>query len=148
MTNPSYFLCVAGIISFAIALLHIVIIAAGPKAYDYFGAGEDLVLMARRGSVIPPLLTIFIALVFAVFGLYAFSAADLYRDLPFKGPLVVIIGILYFLRGSAVFFQLLNRGSSASGTREIIFSLISFTAGICYLAGVLGNWESITGGPL
>lgn len=145
MINASDLLCTAGTISFGIAILHLYVIAAGPKAYDYFGAGEDIVLMARKGSVIPTLLTIFLTVVFAVFGLYAFSAAGVYRDLPFKSILVVMIGLIYSLRGAAVFFQISSFISSSRGSiRETIFSMISFAAGICYLAGAYGNWEMIT----
>lgn len=147
MISPSNLLCAAGLISFGIAALHIFITTAGPKAYDYFGAGEDIVMMVRKGSVIPTLLTIFIAGIFAVFGLYAFSAAGLFHDLPLRGPLVVIIGILYTLRGAAIFFQLERSGSNSEiEPREILFSLISFTAGVCYLTGSYWNWKFIISG--
>lgn len=146
MINASDLLCTAGVISFGISLLHIGIIIAGPAAYEYFGAGVDIVSMSRRGSTIPTVLTLFLAALFGLFGVYAFSAAGLYQPLPFRGPLIVMIGILYTLRGAALFFQLSSLFSRCPASlRETFFSAISFTAGLCYLAGAYGNWSAISG---
>lgn len=145
MYDPTIFLTFGGIICFLIAILHVVIIIVGPSAYRYFGAGEDLTALAEKHSVIPTLVTVFIATILAVFGIYAFSGAGEFRTLPFLGPILIIIGSIFSVRGVALPFQLytlLTKPHKAE-TKEIFFSLISLCAGFCFLYGTKMNWDFI-----
>jgi len=119
---------IAGLLSAAISALHVVIIFAGARAYRYFGAGEQMARMAERDWWRPAMLTALIALVFAVFAAYAFSAAGAIRKLPLLRTGNVVIGLIYTLRGLALFAQL------SRGGRPAIFSAVSLAIGIVYLA--------------
>ncbi|NDV28702.1 hypothetical protein [Desulfovibrio sp. JC010] len=145
MQNAADLLSFSGIVCFLIAILHIVIIIAGPKAYRYFGAGEDLTSLAEKHSIIPPLLTAFIATVLAVFGLYAFSGAGEFARMPMLGPVLILIGAIFSLRGLVLPVQLFNllRKPHKTDTKEIFFSLIALLTAICLLYGTFLNRDFI-----
>lgn len=147
MYNPASPLRLAGIICFLIAILHVAIIVIGPQAYRYFGAGEDLSSLAERNSVIPPLLTAFIAGILAMFGVYAFSGIGAVSRMPQLGPVLLLIGSIFTIRGMFLpsqLYQLLARPHKAE-IKEIIFSLISLITGFCFLYGTKLNWDFIFG---
>ncbi len=133
-----------GILSFAVALLHIVIIFVGASAYRYFGAGEDMATAAESGSAFPALLTLVLAAIFAIWGFYGLSGAGIIRRLPLLKIALILIGAVYTLRGVAVFQQLFQIATSSAevAPREIVFSLVSLMIGLAYLIGTLTNWRS------
>lgn len=57
------FLIIAGALSAVVAILHIVCIYFGAPWYRFFGAGEQMALLAERGSIQPTLITSGIVLV-------------------------------------------------------------------------------------
>ncbi|WP_432735692.1 hypothetical protein [Maridesulfovibrio sp. FT414] len=139
-----------GTVCFLIALLHVAIIVVGPRAYRYFGAGEDLSTLAEKNSIIPTLVTAFIASIIAMFGVYAFSGAGEISRMPFLGPILVIIGSIFSLRGLALpvqLYQMVTRPQKAE-IREIIFSLIALVTGFCFLYGTHLNHEFIFNIPM
>ncbi len=145
MHNAADLLTFSGTVCFLIAILHIVIIIVGPKAYRYFGAGEDLSSLAEKHSPIPPLVTAFIATVIAVFGLYAFSGAGKFAQLPLLGPILIIIGTIFSIRGFFLpvqLFQLLKAPHKIE-IKEIFFSMIALLTGVCMLYGTVLNWDFI-----
>ena len=135
----------AGLISFAIALLHIVIIFIGAPAYRYFGAGEEMACQAEAGLLIPAAVTLVIALVFTIFGLYAWSGAGVIRPLPLLAIGLVVISAIYTLRGLAVIGQLIAAAKATGDVewRGIVFSLVSLITGVIYLLGTLAAWKRI-----
>ncbi|WP_027721359.1 hypothetical protein [Maridesulfovibrio zosterae] len=146
MYNPTILLNFGGTICFLIAILHVVIIIVGPKAYRYFGAGEDLSSLAEKNSAIPTMVTAFIATVLAIFGMYAFSGAGEFRPMPFMGPILIMIGSIFSIRGLVLPFQLytLLFHPKKADPKEIFFSLISLCTGFCFLYGTRINWDFIT----
>lgn len=91
---------VAGGISSAIAsLLHIVIIIGGPDWYRFFGAGEGMAQLAENGSSYPTIITTIIAIILALWGLYAFSGAGVIGRLPLLKLVLGIISMIYIMRG-------------------------------------------------
>ncbi len=133
-----------GILSFAVALLHVVIIFIGAPAYRYFGAGEDMATAAESGSAFPAVLTLLLATIFAIWGLYGLSGAGVIRRLPLLKIALMLIGAVYTLRGIAVFQQLFQIVTSSAevAPREIAFSLVSLIIGLAYLIGTILNWRS------
>lgn len=95
-------LIAAGACSVLVALLHIYVIAEGPWAYRFFGAGETLAGLAEKGSWIPTLLTSFITLVFFVFAVYYFAAAGVLPHPPLLRIGLIGIAAIYTLRGAVV----------------------------------------------
>src|SRR5215208_488965 len=62
-------------LSGAASLLHVAIILGGPDWYRFFGAGERMARLAANGSPYPVMVTAGIALVLALWSLYALSGA-------------------------------------------------------------------------
>jgi len=93
------FLITGGILSVAASMLHIAIIIGGANWYRFFGAGEGMVQLAEKGSTYPMIITILIASILMLWALYAFSGAGLIMKLPLLKPILVIISMIYGLRG-------------------------------------------------
>ncbi len=141
MINSRQLLKTAGMLSFAVALFQ-VIVTAVPEWARYFGAWEavasKLWLLYLSGF--------FVAIIFAVFGLYALSAAGYVRRLPLVRTGLVAIGTVYTLRGLFLVLEILiNTGVlKSAGTipaRELVASSVSLIIGIIYLAGTIGYWK-------
>lgn len=123
--------------SFAVALLHAVIIFVGPSAYRYFGAG-DLAPLAEQGSAMPALITFCLVILFAVWGVYALSGAGVVRRLPLLRVALILIAAIYTLRGLLLIPELvqLGRGGLAE-PRMAVFSAVSLAIGILHIAGLM-----------
>lgn len=136
----------AGLLSAAIAALHLAIIALGGPAYRYFGAGEELARLAEQGSPLPALVTVVLALIFAVWAAYAFAAAGLPRRLPLLRTGLIAIGAIYTLRGILVVPQVwfISSGRALVPPRDIVFSLVSLVAGVAYLVGTKQAWGRLS----
>jgi len=145
MRIGNQWLKLGGILSFAVALLHVVIIFVGAPAYRYFGAGEDMATATESGAVFPAVLTLFLAVIFAVWGFYGLSGAGITRRLPLLKIALILIGAIYTLRGLAIFQQLFQIVTSAAevAPREIVFSLVSLIIGSAYLIGTVISWRSL-----
>ena len=145
MRMGNQWLKLGGIVSFAVALLHVIIIFVGASAYRYFGAGEDMATAAESGSAFPALLTFVLVAVFAIWGFYGLSGAGVIRRLPFLKIALLLIGAVYTLRGVAVFQQLFQIAASSAevAPREIVFSLVSLIIGLAYLIGTVTSWRSL-----
>jgi hypothetical protein len=126
---------IAAVLNFAISGLHIYIITQGAPAYRTFGAGEQMARAAEKGSSIPALVTFGIALVFFVWGLYAFAGARLIPELPWTRAILIVIAVIYVLRGAGVVL------APVFGIKLdaflIVTSLVSLTAGLLHVAGLL-----------
>ncbi len=136
---------IGGCLSFAIALLHVVIIFGGAPAYRYFDTGEQVAKLAESGSLLPAMLTLGVAAVFAVFGIYAFSGAELIRRLPFLAVVLILIGAVYALRGLFLVHEIMMLMTSKAGIvlRKIVFSLVSLAIGVVYLMGTMVSWRRL-----
>jgi hypothetical protein len=132
------------VLSFFIALLHLAMIPIGVEAYDFFTAPAGFIELARAGSPIPPLVTLGLAAIFTLFGLYALSAAGRAPRLPL--PRIILIGIcgIYLLRGLVVVPELLLYLHTMDiPARALGFSLISLVIGIVYTVGVALRWPAL-----
>ena len=142
-TSAKSVLILAALLSFGIALLHLVIIGVGSPGYLYFGAA-DMAKLSAQGSWIPALVTWGLTVVFIVFGLYALAGAGAIRGLPFVRAGVVVIGGIYTLRGLVVALDLVRlcRGAGYPG-RQTVFSAVSLGVGVMYLVGAFW-WSGST----
>jgi hypothetical protein len=145
MRMGNQWLKLGGILSFGVALLHVVIIFVGASAYRYFGAGEDMAKAAELGSAFPAVLTLVLVAIFAIWGFYGLSGAGIIRRLPLLKIALILIGAVYTLRGVAVFQLLFQIVTSAAevAPREITFSLVSLVIGLAYLIGTITSWRSL-----
>lgn len=139
----SILLCVAALLSFLVAVLHVGIIAAGAPAYRYFGAGESMARLAEQGSAIPALVTAVATGLFVLCGLYPLSAAGWLPRLPFLRLGLVCIAAVYTLRGLVLVAQLAHGGPAGPPTRELVFSAVSLSIGFVYIAAIAGVWSRL-----
>lgn len=132
-------LLVGGVLNIAIGFLHIAIVFLGPWAYEYFGAGHAMTRLAREGSLIPPLVTLGVAGIFWIFGLYGLSGSGHYRQLPLLVPVLWLIAVVYTLRGLFIIplFFAQTAGTSLP-PNDYIYSAVALFIGFCYMAGARG----------
>lgn len=135
-------LVVAGALSALAALAHIGCIYFGASWYRFFGAGEQMAIMAEQGSLRPTIITSGIVLVLSIWSLYAFSAAGLIGKLPLIRTALIIITAIYLLRGVAGFFFISN---PLGRSPEFWFwsSAICLSLGLLHLIGLKQQWASL-----
>lgn len=139
MTTLNKSLLFGGILSLIAALLHIAIIFGGPDWYRFFGAGEEMAVMAENGSWYPAFITSGIALILFIWALYAFSGAGLIRRLPFLKTALVIISALYLIRG-LVFIPIYFLMPQIFNEFLIWSSVICLIFGTSYALGTRAIW--------
>jgi hypothetical protein len=140
----SSWLLAAAAASFAVAAVHVAIAFAGPEGYEYFGAPGNLVAAARRGSAVPALVTLIIALFFAGFGLYGLSGAGRAPRLPALRILLVGISGIYMIRGLVVVPEfILYSFERTLPVRMMVFSLIALAIGLIHAVGTTRRWAAM-----
>jgi fatty acid desaturase len=143
-SNQSTILIVGGILSLLASLLHVAIIIGGAEWYRFFGAGEDMASMSENGSMIPGVVTFFIALVLLLWALYAFSGARVIRRLPFLKGALVLISAIYLIRGLAIIPAYFVQPDVINGFL-IWSSVICSLYGILYFIGTVQIWGYLSG---
>lgn len=138
----SQYLLAAGACSFLAALLHLACIAGGPKWYLAMGAGERVANLAAHGSWRPIAITLFIATVLGVWGLYAWSGAGLLPRLPLLKFGLCAITAVYVLRGVAFPF-LQPHFPGNSGAFWFWSSAICLAIGLLHLLGLRETWSDL-----
>jgi hypothetical protein len=144
MAKPKKYLIAGGVISALLSILH-VILAIKPELYRYIapGQGSALSQMAEQGSSIIIIATVALALIFAIWGIYAFSGAGLIRRLPLLCPALIAIGVIYILRALFLPSEIQLVMAQGYPFRFVVFSTISLVAGLLYLIGILKGRASI-----
>ncbi len=136
------FLIVAGTLSAIVAALHLGCIFFGAAWYRFFGAGEQMAVLAEQGSSQPTIITSGIVLVLCVWSLYAFSAAGIIIRLPLMRLALVLITLIYLVRGIAGFF-LVSSPMGRSPDFWIWSSMICLIFGIIHLIGLKQEWTKL-----
>jgi hypothetical protein len=135
-------LIIAGALSAIVAILHIGCIYFGAPWYRFFGAGEKMAVLAERGSLQPTLITSGIVLVLSIWSLYALSGAGVIFRLPFIRVILVLITLIYLIRGIAGFF-LVNSPMGRSPEFWLWSSSICLGLGIIHLIGLKNEWVNL-----
>jgi hypothetical protein len=126
-----------GSASFALAALHVLIIAIGAPAYAYFGR-PDLAERATAGSLLPPLATLALTFLLSVWGVYAYSGARLIRRVPLLRTGLVTVSVIYLARGLVLLADVARWLSDESfPPRQAVFSAGALAIGVCYAIGTL-----------
>jgi hypothetical protein len=136
------FLVFGGGLSALASLAHIAVIFGGASWYRFFGAGEGMARMAERHMWQPTLITIGIAGVLMVWGLYGFAGGGVIRKLPLMRLCLVGISSVYLLR-AVLFVPALMMTQQAVTPFAIWSSLIVLLYGICYAIGTFQVWKSL-----
>lgn len=140
--NMNIFLLVAGTLSAIAALLHLACIYFGASWYRFFGAGEQMAVLAEQGSSQPTIITSGIVLVLIIWSLYAFSAAGIIFKLPLIRLALALITLIYLVRGIAGFF-LINTPMGRSPEFWIWSSAICLFFGIVHFIGLKRQWANL-----
>jgi len=136
------FLIIAGILSAIAALLHLACIYFGAPWYRFFGAGEQMAMLAEQGSIQPTIITGGIFLILAVWSLYAFSGAGAIIRLPLVRQALALITLIYLARGVGGFFLI----ASPMGRPPEFWlwsSAICLSFGIVHLIGLKQEWANL-----
>lgn len=136
------FLIVAGALSALAALLHVGCIYFGASWYRFFGAGEQMALLAEQGSIQPTLITSGIVVVLSIWSMYAFSAAGVILRLPLIRLALVLITIIYLVRGLAG-FALIGSAMGRSPDFWLWSSVICLLFGLVHFIGLKRQWTSL-----
>jgi len=131
-----------GYINILIAIGHIIGLLWANQMFEITGIGKEMYELAKIQPLLPYLLTIFVAVVFFIFGLYGLSADNKIKNLPLLKPVIFIIAGIFLLRGLVEFIVDAIRGTNS--TTEIIYSLIALTIGLLFLIGGLKKWKLTT----
>jgi len=133
---------IGGYINILISVAHIIGLIWADEMFAITGIGEEMAALAQTHSSLPYLLTVFVAIVFFIFGLYGLSADNKFRELPFTKPSVFLIAGIYFLRG---FGELVSdKMLGTNSTSETVYSVVAIAIGFLYLVGGLLKWKSVT----
>lgn len=136
--NP-WLIC-GGWLNLAAATVHIACIFGGPDWYRFFGAGEPIARAAERGSWVPPLMTLAIAIVLAIWAAYAFAGAGLIRRLPLMRTALVVISAIYLARGLLIASPSSFNRPDLSADFMLWSSLIVLIYGIVHAIGTWRAW--------
>jgi ABC-type maltose transport system permease subunit len=121
------------------AVIHIGCIIFGASWYRFFGAGEQMAFMSEQGSIKPTIITTFIVIVLSIWSLYAFSAAGIIGRLPYVRLALIVITMIYLIRG--VFgFYLISNPMGRSPEFWVWSSVICLSIGVLHLIGLKQSW--------
>ncbi len=132
---------VAGFTNILIAFAHIIGLLWPSLMFELTGIGKEMEDLAAIHYSLPYLITVFVAIIFLIFGLYGLSAAKKIKELPRLKTGIFIIAAIYIIRGiSGLSFDLTIR--PANSTAMVIYSLIALIIGLLFLFGGLRTWRT------
>lgn len=137
----SFFLLAAAVLTMGAALLHIVVILVGPRAYQWCGAGSRMVAASAAGRRYPDLVTAAICAVLLAWSMYALSGAGIIGALPQQRSVLICITAVFLLRAVAGPFVLASDGRSARFAWSS--SAACLLVGLAYLSGVVECWNAL-----
>ena len=138
-TNPALLLAAA--LNAIIGVIHLAIIAVGPRWYRLFGAGERMAVAAEKGHCYPALITAALACMLLAWSAYALSAAGAIGRLPLLLPVICLITLVYLLRG--LLGPVLLAGTGRSQRFIVVSSLICLGFGLVHLVGLVQQWSML-----
>lgn len=142
MTTQNPWLVAGGWLSAIAAVIHLACIFGGPDWYRFLGAGEGMAQAAERGEWWAAAITMGIAIVLAIWAAYAFSGAGMIGRLPLLRTGLVVISVIYLLRGLA--FVPIAFSPAAQTPFNIWSSAIVLGYGVAYAVGTWLAWSSLS----
>ncbi|MFK8036768.1 MAG: hypothetical protein AB8B74_00635 [Crocinitomicaceae bacterium] len=132
-----------GYINLLIAFAHIIGLIWAEKMFEVTGIGKEMNELAQTSPSLPYLLTIFVSIMFIIFGLYGLSANNKFRKLPFLKLGIFVIAGIYIFRGLGELIFDMSR-QQASPMAETVYSLIALAIGLLFLVGGLKKWKYVS----
>ncbi len=131
-----------GYINIFIAIGHLIGLIWAEKMFEVTGIGKEMVELSVIHFSLPYLLTIFVTIIFFIFGLYGLSADNKFRKLPFLKFGIFVIAGIYIFRGLGELIAGTIQGTNSM--TETIYSLFALTMGLLFLIGGLKKWKLTT----
>ena len=129
-----------GYINILIAIAHIICLFNAQYFFEVTGVGENMRRNAEIHPLLPYAMTIFVSVIFFIFGLYGISGAGKIRKLPLLKVGIFTIATIYLMRG--VVGVIANIGSESSFQwHHLLFTVCALGIGLLYLLGGLRKWE-------
>jgi len=129
-----------GYINILIAIGHVVGLIWADDLFKTTRVEKEMNELAQTHSSLPYLLTIFVSIVFLIFGLYGLSADKKFIKLPFLKFGVFGIAGIYIFRGLVALILDMTR-QRATPLTETVYSLIALTIGLLFLIGGIKQWN-------
>ncbi|WP_028115199.1 hypothetical protein [Ferrimonas senticii] len=128
---------------FFAALAHLGCIVFGPDWYRMLGAGEAMAQMAEQGLWYPTLVTLSIAVILCLWGIFALAGAGVIKKLPFTRPILVVITSVFLLRAFS-FSVLMPSFPDNTLTFWLISSGTCLLIGSLFAVGTKQEWSKLT----
>lgn len=113
-----------GYINILIAVGHIIGLIYAEQMFEVTGIEKEMIELALIHSSLPYILTVFVAIVFFIFGLYGLSADGKFRKLPFLKLGIFGIAGIYIFRGiGELLFDISQQ--EATPMTEAIYSVMA-----------------------
>lgn len=129
-----------GYINILIALVHLLCLFWAETFFDLTGVGDQMREHAAMHPLLPYGLTVFVAIIFLIFGLYGLSAAGKIKPLPLLKVGVFSIAAIYLLRG--VLGAIVNIAFEPIFLwYHLLYSACALIIGLLYLMGGLKAWK-------
>jgi hypothetical protein len=134
--NRNIYLIIGGVFSLAFALFQVSAVIWPPDLLTFFGGP---VKMQAENPFMYVVVCVLVGAIVAVCGLYAFSGAGKFRRLPLLRTMLVIITVVFILRGLAIIHDLkmIQQHPEMNLTRFAVYSLIALCVGLIHLMGVI-----------
>ena len=132
---------IGGILNIIIAVAHIIGLFWAEQMFEKTGAEEGMKELAKIHYSIPYLLTIFVAIIFFIFGIYGILADCKTRKSPFLKRAIFAVAFIYLFRGIGEQSYSLINGTTT--TSETIQSIVALVIGSLFLFGGLKKWKLI-----
>ncbi len=136
-------LLLGAIFSAVAALAHLGCILFGASWYRFFGAGEQMAIMAEAGHSYPTQVTSVLICILSVWAIYGLSGANVITKLPLIRVALILISSIYILRGLAFVF-IMPIFPQNSLTFWLVSSAICFSIGMLYALGTYQSWARLS----
>ncbi|MBK5723138.1 hypothetical protein JGH11_19920 [Dysgonomonas sp. Marseille-P4677] len=132
-----------GYINILIAVAHIICLLNADYFFEITGVGGNMRKNAEIHPLLPYAMTVFVAVIFLIFGLYGLSGAGKIKELPLLRIGVFTIAAIYLLRG--IIGSIINIGFESSFLwYHLLFSLCALGIGLLFLLGGLKAFQQNT----
>jgi len=121
-----------------ISLLHFILTIKPELFYRLIIMSQESALAptAGQGSGLA-IATLVLALIFAIWAIYAFSGAGLIKPLPLLRKVLIIISVIYILRSLFLPLEIYMVLTKGHPFQFVVYSTISLVTGLLYLIGIL-----------
>ncbi len=134
MNYGKFFLIIIAFLAFGVVIAHMSCIYVGEQCYSAQMAPKIIIESAKAGTLIAPVATVIVSLLFAIVGLYALSSSRIIIKLPYLNAAVMTISVLCIIRG-VLPLQLWLRKPELMPLDGLIVGIIWLVSGLIFFAG-------------